>query len=364
MKKTINSFVASTFIYFIMSCSFIEITLNSIISLSRQDGIISVIIGIILGIIPLLLYLYLINYNKNLNFTELVEYSFGKKIGKIFNYLLCMFVIIFTSLLFFELITFVNNQYLSKTPIIIIGITFIIPCIYLLSKGISVIGKSAVIFFYINFILLLISFTSLIFNSNINNIFPLFQSNISNVLSGSYQYIGKCVLPLFLLLTFKKNQIKDQQNFNKRFLFSYILVSFILLGIMFITIAIHGIELTTLYEYPLFNLFKNVSIIGFIGQLESILSLQWIIDIFFSVVLGIYFVYNYFEMNCSITKKITTNIVISIISSFILIISLSLFKNNIMKINSFISIFPLLIYIVFLGFPLLIAIISFTKKST
>ena len=88
----------------------VNIGIINYISLSsvNQDGWIAIIISCILGIIPVILYLYLMNYRPEMNFTQLNEYLFGKNIGKIINTIITL-LIAFCVVLYFNNLNNQNN---------------------------------------------------------------------------------------------------------------------------------------------------------------------------------------------------------------------------------------------------------------
>ena len=61
MKKITNLEFGSI-IYFIIRAYFVGVSLNALLFISKQDNWISILFGIIIGIIPLLLYIYIFNY--------------------------------------------------------------------------------------------------------------------------------------------------------------------------------------------------------------------------------------------------------------------------------------------------------------
>lgn len=363
MKKVLNSFEVSTFAFYIMRCSFVGITINNLILVAKQDSYMSIIVGFIFGFIPLLLYLFLMNFKKEYTFPQLVEHLFGKISGRIINILLLIFVLCFSIIIYWNLTNLINSQYLSKTPAFVIGFVFIIPTIYLLTKGLHVISKSSVIFFYLAVILFLIPFIGLIFQVNIGNIFPTLSNGAEPIINGSYQYIANNVLPLFLLLAIPKEMIKDDKRFNKRIIIIYCFGCFILFSILFLTITVFGVKLSTIYQYPEFHLLKRVSIVGFIQRIESTLSIQWILDLFIANILTLYFFTSTIIKLYKIESHKGKDAIIVITSIFVLITSNYIFKNNTIGSAFLKDVFPTITYIFFLILPAIVALKAVTTKK-
>lgn len=363
MKRVLNSFEVSTFAFYLMRCSFVGVTINNLILVAKQNSYISIIIGFIIGFIPLLILLYLMNVKKDFSFPQLVEYHFGNFSGRIINIAILIFVLFLSIIIYWNLTNLINSQYLSLTPALMIGLVFLVPTIYLLSKGIIVIAKSSVIFFYIAIILFFIPFLGLIFQIDISNLLPFFNDGINPILDGSYQYIANNVLPLFLLMSIPKNMIKDDKSFNKRVIWIYCFVCFALFSILFLTITVFGVKLSVIYQYPEFHLLKHVSLIGFIQRIESTLSIQWILDLFMANLLALYYftetVNNIFNVKSDKIKKI----IIYTTSTFILIASNYVFANNTIGSDFLKNTLPTLLYIFFLAIPILILLKVVTSKK-
>lgn len=356
MKKLLSSLEICTFSYFIMRCAFVGITINNLILIAKQDSYISIIFGFILGFIPLLLFLYIMDYRKNYNFPELITHLFGKVIGKGINILLCIFMMSLSIIIFWNLTNLINSQYLSKTPAIVVGTVFFFPTIYLLFKGPSVIGKSSVILFYFSIILCVLPFIGLIFQINIGNIFPILDEGLIPVLKGTHQYLANNILPIFLIMSFPKDMIHDQKKFNKRIIITYCIVGFILFSTFFLTLSIFGVKLATLYQYPEFHLLKRVSIIGFIQRIESTLSIQWIFDLFMTNLFTLYFLHTSIENIFHITKTNMKNLIIFILTFFTLIVSNYVFNNNTIGTIFLKNIFPSFLTIFFFLLPIIVFI--------
>ena len=356
MKKLLSSFEICTFSYFIMRCFFVGITINNLILIAKQDSYLSIILGFFIGFIPLLLFLYIMDYQKNYNFSELVNHLFGKTIGKCINIILSLFFLLLSIIIFWDLTNLINSQYLSNTPALFVGIVFFVPTIYLLLKGISVIGKSSIIFFYISLLLCLIPFLGLIFQIDINNIFPFLENGPIPVLKGTHQYIANNILSLFLIMAIPKDMIRDQKKFNKRMIISYCLITLVLFCVFFLTLTIFGVKLATIYQYPEFHLLKRVTVAGFIQRIESTLAIQWIFDLFMTNLLTLYALHTTLETTFHITSTKVKQGLIIFLSFCTLIISNYIFANNTIGTIFLKNTFPIMLTIVFFILPIFVLI--------
>lgn len=310
----------------------------------KQDAWISVILSGILGLIPLSIYLYLMNYRKDLNFFELNEYLFGKVLGKIINTIIIIVVALCVIIYFFNLTNFISSQYLNKTNNLLIIIVLIIPVIYLLLQDLKVIGRTTFILFIFSLVLLFFSIIGLVGQVDLNNIKPIMENKLFNIFITSGKLICYMVFQLILLLSIPKSNILNNKKFEKSILITYFLVYIIATLVIFIIISVLGSNLALIYQYPEFHVLKRISIGGFIERVENTLSLRWIFYMFTIVVFGLYFIKNYITVTFNIQDKVKIKIIISFISLVILMLSNWIFKNNTEGNYVLLNVLPIILY--------------------
>lgn len=357
MKK-ITNLEYNTLIWFIIRAGLVGLSIKNIISISKQDSWISALIALILGIFPLLIFLYLKNYDEKLNILNLNNKVFGNK-GTILNMILAVGTFLLVLIAFLNLTYFVNSQFLFKTKYIYISICFIIPIIYALIKGINAITKTSLILLYFVIIIIIIIIFSLYPNINIDNIKPILETSKQNIFSSALLLIAYNVLPLVLLLIIPKEKIK---NYNiKTSLISYLLAMGSIANAAFFTISIFGKNLALIYDYPEFHILKKVKVGDFADRLENVLVLEWIIALFILIVIGLYFITETLKKEFKLKEK-TSKFVSTIACLLILLISqFSLTLNESIPTLLENALVPIL-YICFLIIPLITMIAIKLKK--
>lgn len=322
----------------------------------KQDAWLTIIIAGILGIIPLFLYLYILNYNHNMNFFELSDSLFGNKIGKIISFLIITTIAIYIILYFYNMCKFIAIHYLNKTPNIFISLIFLLPMLYLTSQDLQVIGRSLFIIFIFAIILHFFSFVGLINQVNIDNIKPIFTNSFNNIFDTALRILPFSGLCNILLLGIRKNDITYNRHLNKKIVITYILAFIVMLSVIFFVISVLGIKLCTLYQFPEFNALKRISISRFIERAESTLSIHWIFYVFSTIIFCFYFVKQYIKYTYKIRKFKNLNITVSIIVIITVILSTFAFE-NLATANYVISnIIPRIIYTLNLGIVILVFI--------
>ena len=359
--KKLHLFEYNCISYFLIRCAFVGICLNNLLIISKQDSWLSVILAFVLGFIPLGIFYLIISHNPKENIIDFIKNSLGNVFGSIINMGIIIFVFMFTSLLLWNLINFIGSQYLYKTPNLAISITFALAIYYITSKSINVIGRCSIILFYISIFLFVFSGIGLMFNLDISNIKPTFEYGLEPILKGSLHYISYNVLPLFLITIIPKNELNgSNKKFVRNSIITYFVATLSLFIVTFFLLSIYGIEYASLLQYPSYHILKRLSILGFIERVESIMSIQWILDLFVVIVMGLYFVKTSLRQtfNFKDYKLISFGLVVLLV-----IVTHYLFKNNTVGNKIIMNIFPFFNYLFFLIIPTIVLIFRKIKKK-
>lgn len=318
--------------YFLILANNVGLTTYILFNNAKQDGLISIILGTLIGLIPLSIYLKIINTKPELNIFEKIEDKF--KTGKIINLILTLGISFLIAINYNNLIDFISSQYLSKTPQIIISLSFLPAIIYILNKGTTVIGRTIFILLIISISLLLLTILGLVWQIKIDNLLPILEHGVKNPLICSLIYTTFNTTPLFLLTVIPKNDILDKEKLNKRIIITYILGNLVVLIIFFLTLSVLGTNLANLYQYPEYDVLKKISLIGFIERTESIISLRWTFYVFTVTIMGILFISKYIKHTLKIKNEKTNKKITLIVSTIIVLWGKFIFQES-SKFNKF-----------------------------
>lgn len=225
---------------------FLGIGISKIINNVGSDSWISIIIGTLIGL--------LINYL----YTKLPNHE-----NKLFIYIYNVILLTINLLLITKLI---SSIYLNKTPNLIVILPIMLLLFYISNKGIQTIFKTSLLLLFIYLIIVLIPIISLTPNINIDEFKPLFTSNLTTIILNSIYYALISTTPFILFPKFK-----EYYNYK-----TYLLSSLLILLIFIIIIGNLGINLSKLYRYPEYMVFKEISLLGFIENIQNILSYLWL----------------------------------------------------------------------------------------
>ena len=333
-NKKLNNMEYAILNYFLTRAFFIGITFSCLIKLTKQDSWIIPLISIFIGLIFIMLINYIVSFKENKSIIEKIYFLFNSKVRYAISLLLILIGIFYNIANTINLNNFIHTQFLNKTPILLISIIFLSVTFYILTKGINVITKTTVIIFYISIFLVLITFIGLLPKFHLSNLKPMFQYNETNMLNSLRFYYTFNITPILFLTVIPKSNIKNAKTF-KALSISYIISTSAIFISILLTLGVFGYELASIYEYPEFQVLKQISLIGVSSRIESILVLQWIFDLFIYNVFIIFYICNCIK-KLIIKKDLNINL-IYLIYSIILIIVL----NYISKYNIFIENFIL-----------------------
>ncbi len=248
----------NTLTYFLTNTLFLGGGLSLIFKYANHDAYIAVILGTLLGVI----ILYIIHkfvINKKLSIPIIILY---------YIYLLSIvFIILIT------LSTFISSYYLTKTPSVISCIPLIILAIYS-SKNITKISYVAIPLFVISISIIIFKSAILIADIKLSNIYPILSSNIYDLFKATFIYAIFSTTPSILLLN-------EKVEFNKSLKY-YLLSSILILITTFILITTLGSLINTL-SYPEYSILRRVKLLNSIENIEGILAITWIFDIFITL---------------------------------------------------------------------------------
>lgn len=344
-------------IWFLLRSSLIGTGVAILLSTARQDIYISGIIALFLGLIPIMLFNKLKKVDSSKNIIKL-NTDFLGSFGYVLNIFMMIAVFAFIFLIFWNLTNFISTEFLYKTPRFFISICFLLPVLYAAFKDFHVVTKASLISFYfiIGFVIFII--LGLIKELDFGNLMPIMQTEPGNILKASFIMIVYNVLPIALLLIIPENAL--EKDSGKSTIIFYIVTFIFIINIFLFIVSCFSIELSLLYDYTEFHIFKRLSIGTFIDKIESFLSIEWILGMILSIIIGIHYLKKSYMQMMKKDKKHGN--IFCVITCIILIILVNYSFKNLIQIQSFVANY--LVYLLLFGFficPLITYI--FTRKK-
>ena len=313
MNKKVSNIQIGMLLYLITSSMFLGVSDVILLRKASNEVLISMLLGTIIGIIPLLMYLKINSTYQNLNIFEKNKKLFGHILGTLINILLITMYMVFLSMAIRAVVIFLTSKYLENTSFFLIGLLILLTSLVICYKGIITISRISQISFVACIILVIIIELFLIKYIEIDNILPFFSSKnyIKNIIDGSIYHASSCSLLSFLLLSIKKDKIKNNKKYNKTAIIFYLIASLSLTLVMFFIIGSFGYDMSTLFKYPEYILLKKIGLFNSELHLENLLAFRWI---FYMIALSNISLYGIIKgvNSFKINKKITNLIIITL----------------------------------------------------
>lgn len=298
-----NRLITSTELFFILVGCIIGMGITSlpedVVSVARQDGWISTIIG---GIYPLYIVLMgavIIKKYPNSNIMNLSKAYFGKIIGNILN-LLFMFQFLFYVVL---VISGSSNQLRAYSIYFIphfkmVMILSLVAC-YASIKGLKVLARFTVITFFLLCIVILAS-TVTFRASSILNVKPFIGAGIPKILEGSIQSSFAYANMELLLVIYP--YVQEKKYILKAALISVLVIVLIYTWIVFTTIYFSGPDLVVKQLWP-FSFVAESFKIPLINNFRYINIIIWIILAYKTIAIEFYATTKIFNNITKIKRK-------------------------------------------------------------
>lgn len=254
--------------YFLTRALFLGIGFSVIIGISKQDSILSFIVGTLLGLVLIFFINKIQKYKGEKTLNEVLKEM--KALGFFIRiiFLFYAFALLCEGLTFIQL--FASSFFLIRTPIWFISLPLALLLIRIAKNGSTTTFRVATCLFPISIALTILSLLALCGYASIENIAPLFVTPPIEFLKSVFYYTTLSVTPSVLMLITNKSNSTG----------SYLLGSFTLISKMFLIIAIVGPILAGIYRFPEYIILKEIKILDFIEKIENIVALSWIFDVF------------------------------------------------------------------------------------
>lgn len=293
---------------------------------AKNSSIIACIIGFIIGIFFLLTIIYMFKNNEYQNIFQFNKKHF-KILGDVLNVLLVLCAIYMIVVSVWSITTFTISQYLIRTSYysIIIIISFIIALLVL--KKIEVIGRTSIILFMFFIVLIVFSAIFLIPLVEFENFMPVFDVSKSSLFKTSIFYPIFSCLPFICLLAINKDDIDDKNKITKRILLGYLASGLVIIGFIILIIGVFGIDISVIFTYPEYTLFKKINAFDFIQRIENIIAIVFFLSAIISLGLLFHFVQSFIIETFKISDNKKINIITVILCFVIPILTIYVFQN-------------------------------------
>lgn len=251
---------------------------NAIIGVSSEadnDSWVALLLSFIAFLPIAYIYARTIKLHPGKNILDVSEIIFGKVIGKFFQVMFLTFTVILAALAMRNTTEFINIIMLKETPLVPLMVTLILMTIYLSMAGIEVMGRWSLVIFVITVSSLVITFVFSLENMEIENIQPMFNTDIVKLLDSTLAIftfpIAETVV--FLLLT---DSLSKRTSPYKLFFLGGILSLVVLLAVFFRNHLTLG-EISKIVTFSSYVASRLIQISMYFSRVEGLITTNFIL---------------------------------------------------------------------------------------
>ncbi len=245
-------------------------------SVAKEDSWICVIISTLLIIAIIKIYCKLLRLYPGKDLYEIFELISGRWVGKFIIIIYLWFAIHSATLTYFNIVDFINFAGLPNTPILVIVICLAILNIWIVKKGLKIIGNWSVFFLSISLLLGVIIIVILVPVHNYENIKPILSQGFYNIYIGVVSVVTTSFSGL-IMFGFFGEKYSSPEKFEKAFIKSVICVGIIILIVTLQDVLVLGGENNIRANFPGYERFRRVRIGMAFQRPEIVISIIFII---------------------------------------------------------------------------------------
>lgn len=290
------------------------------------------------------------------NLIEICEAVLGLIPGKVIGFIFIAFFIHLNSVLLREFSDFLNGTLYYETPTWFFSLCILIPCVFLLYKGIETIarvGQFVLAIFNTSLVLIL---SLCLFDVDFSKNFPILANGFKPIFKGSMKliiWVGEFSI-LLVFACFVENPKKLTKS---------VIYSIYIMGLLIIPISICGNSIfgsTTQYlNYPFLSLTRYISIARAVERIDTFILIMWVCSLFYKFAIFLYCGVQSAASLYKVKEKyfIIPIAVITLILSEVQWDSIMILKEKIL------SEYSIIYTVIQIGIPILIFIIAIFKKN-
>lgn len=258
----------------------------AIVSQSKQDAWISMLLAIFIGMIIIFILGTLASKYPDKTLVQISETLLGKYGGKLIGLLYAWFYLHLSSLVIRNLVDFLK-VFMIDTPVEVFNIMIGILMLFAIKYGLEVIARSNEIYTLIAFIGIFFTAILVIPLIDLDNIKPILADGLKPVIRGSLSAIGFPYAELVVFLMILPS-VNNKQHLRGIFILGGVLGGIILFFSVFESLLVLGEATTSISVYPTYNMARLINIGEFLTRVEAFISLSFFIIVFIKIIVSFY----------------------------------------------------------------------------
>lgn len=260
---------------------------STIVAKSKQDGWISMFLGILLAIGLTYIMVSLAEKFPNQTLVGITETLLGTMLGKGIGLLYAWFFLHLSALVMRNATDFITTAIFPETPMILFSIMAGVLLYIVINQGIEGIGRSNEFFSLFTSGGFWITLFLLIPEMNFKNVYPIFAEGFKPVLRGTVPTIGfpfAETIAFLMFLPFVNQRKRIKSVFISGVVVGGLSLFFVVLG----TILVLNVRPTEMSLFATFNMARLIDVGRFLTRVEAVIALSYMLTIFIKMTISFY----------------------------------------------------------------------------
>ncbi len=253
---------------------------------ARQDGWLSMIVGVAAGYLEAVVVLALGKRFPNQSMVQYSEVILGKFLGKILGLAMILYLIQFNLIIVREFGELLVLAIMPATPITVFIVVILLLAVYASTGGLEVIARTNEVFFLPTIVVILLLFNLAAKDFDLGNLLPVLENGPVPVLKGalpSFAFFGEIGLVGFLY-----PKINNPGQIPKATYQALAITGGIMVMDMVAVLAVFNPESASRIILPTLVMAKNIRIAQFIEHMEALMVFIWISSVFIKITIFLY----------------------------------------------------------------------------
>jgi spore germination protein KB len=260
---------------------------TGVVKYASTDAWISLLLGVVIGIMTALVSSSVAMKHPDLTFFQIIEMHLGRFWCKAIGLLFTLYFFVTSIDVVRQFTDFIIQSVLKKTPPVVLGIVIVLTALYAIYHGIEVIARVNTIVITGSFLVFAISSIFYFHEMKLNNLLPVFVAPLGKILMGSYTSSSWFteVFAIMLLASFMNKPDKARNVALVGIVLTGLSMTWVVVG----SIAIFGVRIIPLFEYPTFNVFRIIEVARFLERTDAFFIAVWVGLMFMKVAIVMFF---------------------------------------------------------------------------
>lgn len=246
-----------------------------IVSISKQDAWISILITSIVSLPIICLYWFLGSQYPNMTFVGIIKELLGKWLGSFIAAIYVFLCIMSAYCVPWYVGNFLTTQTMPRTPLYVINSIYVLGAVIGTLYGLEAISRASEILMFTASILLIVAILLVLPNAKIENLQPICENGIGQIFKSVYFLVSYLTFPTIFIMMIYPINIDNISKAKKAIFKGYIFSCFLFFITLTSSILVLGSLITSRAQFTSYLLAKEIDIGTIFTRLEFIIFSVW-----------------------------------------------------------------------------------------